>query len=230
MSGFYLVFEGPDGSGKTTQAKRLAAACQAIGSDVLETREPGGTPAGDKIRAILVDPKLPLEPETEMYLFAANRAETVRKVVLPALKEGKLVISDRHVDSSIAYQGAGRELGMKTVREINQIAIDGVVPHLTILLDVPVATSVARSRFVVKDRGVAEGEGDRFEQEKLEFHERLHRAFLRLVEIDPKRYLKIDASLSLGDVTIEIFSRLARRFPARFGALRSHVPSVPVTS
>ena len=151
MRGLFVTFEGIDRSGKTTQADLL---CRALGDAALGVREPGGTDAGERVRTILKDATVPLAPETEALLFAAARAELVSQVILPALAEGRVVVSDRFLDSSLAYQGGARGLGIEDVAHINRFATRSLRPDLTFLLEIDPATAAARA-----------GESDRFEDE-----------------------------------------------------------------
>src|SRR5215203_4571077 len=143
MRGLFVTFEGIDRSGKTTQAQLLT---EALGSDALGVREPGGTPAGERVRDLLKDAAVPLGPEAEALLFAAARAELVERVVRPALEDGRVVVSDRFLDSSLAYQGGARGLGMDEVERINHFATGGLVPDLTFLLEIDAETAARRSR------------------------------------------------------------------------------------
>src|SRR5918992_2821896 len=154
MRGLFVPFEGIARSGKTTRARLL---CEALGDDALGVREPGGTVAGERVRSILKDPAVPLSPEGEALLFAAARAELVADVILPALALGRVVVSDRFLDSSLAYQGGARGLGIEDVERINRFATRGLRPDLTVLLDLPVEEAALRG-----------GESDRFEEEGAE--------------------------------------------------------------
>ncbi len=163
------MLEGGEGVGKTTQWRRLADALRADGDIVVALREPGGTPAGDEIRRVLLDPQSELTGEAEALLFAASRAQLVREVVVPALARGETVLLDRFLLSTYAYQGAGRGLAMAQLREVNAFATGGLAPDVTLLLSMPLDAALDRMR----SRGTA----DRLEQEDLAFHERVQRAF-----------------------------------------------------
>jgi dTMP kinase len=194
----FLVFEGGEGAGKTTQIARLTAALVAQGLDVLTTREPGGTAVGQAIRSLLLDPATgDLAPATEALLYAADRAEHVAAVIRPALEDGTLVISDRYVDSSLAYQGAGRSLRLDDVDLISRWATGALVPTLTIVLDID--PRVGLSRF--------EG-ADRLESQSLAFHDRVRRGFLDLAATAPSRYLVVDASGAPDDIETQVFARV----------------------
>jgi dTMP kinase len=194
MRGLFVTFEGIDRSGKTTQARMLV---DALGSDALGVREPGGTPAGEKVREILKDAAVPLGPEAEALLFAAARAEIVEKVIRPALSEGKVVVSDRFLDSSLAYQGGARGLGVEEVERINRFATGGIVPDLTFLLDLEPAAAAARA-----------GESDRFEDEGAALQEAVLDAYSRLVSDDPGRWRRIDAARTPEEIHAEVLAEV----------------------
>jgi dTMP kinase len=186
MRGLFVTFEGIDRSGKTTQAGML---CEALGNDALGVREPGGTPAGEKVRELLKDPSVSLSPEAEALLFAAARSELVAEVILPALSEGKVVVSDRFLDSSLAYQGGARGLGIEDVERVNHFATRGLRPDLTFLLDLSPEDAAARA-----------GESDRFEDEGSGLQEAVGTAYERLMQADPDRWRRIDARRSPEEV------------------------------
>jgi len=175
----FITFEGPEGCGKSTHSTRLKSYLEGKGERVLLTREPGGTQVGRHIRDLLLDPSSILDDTTEIYLFAADRSEHVSKIILPALQEGKTVISDRYVDSTIAYQIGGRKLPEDLVRYLNMISSKGLMPDLTILLDV--------SPEVGLKRATQNRQADRFEQEIVDFHRRVREKYLALAESDPAR-------------------------------------------
>ncbi|TAN38510.1 MAG: dTMP kinase [Verrucomicrobia bacterium] len=186
--GKFITFEGPEGGGKTTQAKRLVAALEQAGRKVLYTREPGGTPTGEAIREILQHDKSgeAICRETEVLLFAASRAQLVRHVIVPALERGEWVVCDRFADSTTAYQGYGRGFPVEQMIAINDFAIDGAQPDLTILLDLPVSAGFAR----LQQRG---GGKDRIEREAQEFHERVRHGYLELARRWSARFQILDA-------------------------------------
>src|SRR5215217_4284906 len=194
MRGLFVTFEGIDRSGKTTQARML---CDALGSDALGVREPGGTPAGERVRELLKDPSVELSPEAEALLFAAARSELVAEVILPALSEGKVVVSDRFLDSSLAYQGGARGLGIEGVERVNHFATRGLKPDLTFLLDLSPADAAARA-----------GESDRFEDEGAELQAAVGAAYERLVRADPDRWRRIDATRSPEEVHADVLAAL----------------------
>ncbi|MCL4454638.1 MAG: dTMP kinase [Deinococcus sp.] len=183
MTGLFITFEGPEGAGKSTQVTLLAEWLRARGLEAYTTREPGGTPLGREIRRLLLSQDM--SAETEYLLYSADRAEHVRKVVLPALEEGKIVISDRHLDSSLAYQGYGRGLPLDWLRQVAAGAVGSLRPHRTILLDLPPEAGLARLE-----------QHDRLEQEHLEFHQRVRGGYLQLARGEPARYLVVDATQS----------------------------------
>ena len=183
--GLFISFEGNDGSGKTTQIRLLSQWFEGCGREVLLVREPGGTPIGEKIRELLLDnANEGMEPVTEMLLYAASRAQLMRKVIQPALARGAVVICDRFVDSSYAYQGFGRQLGLETVRLANEKAIDGQMPHLTFFMDLDADTSMAR-------RMASGTVADRLENEEMAFHRRAYDGYHTLAETDVERIRRI---------------------------------------
>ena len=192
MRGLFVTFEGIDRSGKTTQAGLLV---DALGDAALGVREPGGTPAGERLREILKNHEVGLAPETEALLFAAARAELVTNVVLPALDAGKVVVSDRYLDSSLAYQGGARGLGIDDVERVNKFATRGLKPDLTFLLDLSPADAAARA-----------GESDRFEDEGSELQAAVGAAYERLIETDPERWHRIDATRSPDEVHADVLA------------------------
>lgn len=203
--GFFIAFEGGEGAGKSTQEARLAAALSERGHVVVSTREPGGTPAGEAIRHVLLSPEFAgLDARAESLLFAAARGEHVARVIRPALSRGSIVICDRYMDSSIAYQGYGRELGPERVRDLNLWATHGLVPDLTIVLDVD--PEVGLSRFE---------ERDRLEAEPLEYHRAVRAGFLALAEQQPERYLVVDARRDVDAISALIIDRVLRGLDAR---------------
>ncbi|MDN5381256.1 MULTISPECIES: dTMP kinase [Streptomyces] len=203
-SGFFIAIEGGDGAGKSTQAELLADWIRSKGHEVVLTREPGATPVGKRLRSILLDVSSQgLTPRAEALLYAADRAEHVATVVRPALERGAVVISDRYIDSSVAYQGAGRDLSPTEIARISRWATGGLVPHLTVLLDVSPET--ARERFTEAP--------DRLESEPAEFHARVRAGFLALAAADPGRYLVVDAGQEPEAVATVVRHRLDQMLP-----------------
>ncbi len=190
MAGLFVTIEGIDRSGKTTQARLL---CDALGDSAFAVREPGGTAVGERIRDVLKDPGVEMGPATEALLFAAARAELVASVVRPALERGLVVVSDRFLDSSLAYQGGARSVGVDEVARVNRFATGGLVPDLTFFLDIDPREAARRA-----------GSADRFEREGLELQERVSDAYARLAEAEPQRWRPIDAEWPVEDVHAEI--------------------------
>ena len=189
--GFFITFEGPDGSGKSTQARMLAERLRAQGYAVLETVEPGGTPIGQQIRSILLDPaNQELRPAAELLLMFACRAQNVEEWILPALSEGKIVVSDHFTDSSIAYQGAARGLGWDTVLEVDRIACHGLIPDLTLCIDIDTETGLSRARS--RNRRNADQSEARIDEQSIEFHHKVREAYHELARRDPQRFRLID--------------------------------------
>lgn len=199
--GLFITFEGPDGSGKTTQIGRLKDYLAERGQDAVLTREPGGTPIGEKIRELILDKNnTDMDSLTEAFLYASSRAQHVAQVVLPALEAGKTVICDRFTDSSVVYQGFGRKLG-DCVSAINQVATRGLKPDVTFFLKLPPKEGKSR---------IAEAEQDRLELEKLEFHNEVFRGYEELEKMEPQRFIAIDAAQSIEAVAAEIRSHMDR--------------------
>lgn len=191
----FIVLEGPDGSGKSTQTRLLVESLRAAGKTVVQSREPGGTPAAEAIRNLVLSPEFTgLDSRTEALLFAGARAEHVANVILPALQRGEVVVCDRYIDSSIAYQGIGRDLGVDRIRDLSLWATGGVVPDLTIVLDMDAAVGLTR----------VGNELDRLEQEPQGFHDRVRKAFVELALHAPERYRVVSASGSIEQVAARI--------------------------
>lgn len=185
----FVTFEGPEGGGKTTQLFQLAGFLRELGYDVLATREPGGTPIGDRIRAILLDPvHTEMRPQAEFLLFCAQRAQHVAQVIQPHLLRGGVVLSDRYADASLAYQGYGCQLDLAALRQVTAFATAGLQPDLTLCLDLPVEVGLRRK---------SGGSGDawnRMEQREIDFHKRVRAGYLAMAEQDPGRWLVMDAT------------------------------------
>lgn len=196
MSGLFVAFEGVDRSGKTTQLRLLAERLAGI-HEVVVTREPGGTPVAEAIRVLLLADDVEMSDRCEALLFAAARADHVEHTVRPALERGAVVLTDRFLDSSLAYQGVARGLGVEQVEAFNMWATDGLLPDVTIMLDLPVGTSVMR-----------EGEADRMENEGQLFQARVRRGLMELANRQPRRYAVIDASGSVEDVAELVWGAL----------------------
>ncbi|MBT1543826.1 dTMP kinase [Curtobacterium aurantiacum] len=188
MTGRFITLEGGDGAGKTTQAELLSAWLAEHGRTVLRTREPGGTDLGVRIREMVLHERGHVAPRAEALLYAADRAQHVETVVRPAIARGEVVLQDRYIDSSVAYQGVARGLGAEQVRSVSEWAADGLVPDLTVLLDLDVTIGRAR---VAAARGDT---FDRLESEAEGFHESVRQAFLAMADAEPSRFLVVDAS------------------------------------
>lgn len=203
--GFFITFEGIEGSGKTTQINLLAGYLQKKGYEVLVTREPGGTLLGEKIRNLLLDPQYDsMDYRTEILLYAADRAQHVKEKIKPALEKGKVVISDRFVDSNLAYQAAGRGLDYEMVYQINDWVIDSTWPDLTFILDIDIKDGLNRARAQSFD-----AEGDRLEREVDEFHQRVREAYLKMAETE--RFALVNAGDSIENVQKKIENIISRR-------------------
>lgn len=205
---FFLSLEGPDGSGKTTQARLLADHLVEAGHDVLLVREPGGTLIGDQIRQVLFAlENKGMSPETEFLLFSASRAQLVREVLRPHLARGGLVVCDRFADSSLAYQGYGHSLDLEMVRAVTQLATGGLKTDFTVLLDLPAEHGLARRRHG--------GRWNRLDDYDLEFHRRVRQAFLELAAAEPERWVTVDAGPPPEDVQRELQQVVGRRLAQR---------------
>ncbi|MBR0513487.1 MAG: dTMP kinase [Clostridia bacterium] len=204
IRGAFLSMEGPDGSGKGTQLERLSDTLDRWGFEVVHTREPGGTPIGEKIREILLDPEnKAMADETEALLYAASRAQHVREKIRPAVAAGKLVLCDRFLDSSVAYQGGGRQLGIDEVLAINEPAVDGTLPDMTVYLDIDHRVAMARR--------CAASEPDRLELEAESFHARVEDGYHQLIARNPERFAVVDAAKSREEIAAEIAEKVLKR-------------------
>ena len=201
VRGAFLSMEGPDGSGKGTQMRRLRETLDRFGYEVIPTREPGGTPIGEKIREILLDRENKgMADETEALLYAASRAQHVREVIRPAVRDGKIVLCDRFVDSSAAYQGGGRRMGIEKILRINEPAVDGTMPDLTVYLDIDHRKAMARR--------CAVSEPDRMEMEAESFHARVEDGYHRLIAMDPGRFAVVNAEGDREEIAAEVARRV----------------------
>ena len=194
MPGTFITFEGIDGSGKSTQLRLLKNFLRANGYDPLITREPGGTPVGLRLRAALLDASEEVDPLTELLVFAADRAQHVRRVIRPALEAGQIVISDRYADATVAYQGAGRGFPPELIKEIVQLATEGLKPDLTVLFDLGIAESTNRTTRRSTGKSSHKTGRDRLDIEDAEFHSRVRDAYLQIAAAEPERVKLIDSS------------------------------------
>jgi len=205
--GLFISFEGLDGSGKTTQMRRLAKRLRARGHVVLETVEPGGTEIGGKIRQVLLDAaNQELSPTAELLLYFASRAQNVDERILPALRRGEIVLADRFTDSTLVYQGCGRGLGAETVLALDRIACRGLKPDLTLLVDIDVETSLARARA----RNAAQPAGEtRMDEQSLEFHRKVYEAYQALAAGEPERIRRIDGRAAIEEIELAIWDMVS---------------------
>lgn len=205
MGAAFIAFEGGEGAGKSTQEALLAEWLTAEGRGVLRTREPGGTPAGEAIRAVLLGNEYSgLDPRAEALLFAAARGEHVERVIRPALDSGTVVVCDRYIDSSVAYQGIGRDLGAEYVRDLSLWATRELVPDLTVVLDIDPQVGLSRVE-----------RPDRLESEPIDYHRRVRQAFLDIARDDAQRYLVLDATDSKDTIAATIRARVTELLKAR---------------
>ncbi|WP_294545148.1 dTMP kinase [uncultured Limosilactobacillus sp.] len=213
MDGKFISFEGPDGAGKTSVMRQITADLkEQLGSDgVVYTREPGGNHIAEQIRDVLFDAdNTDMDSRTEALLFAAARRQHLVADILPALQNGKVILCDRYVDSSIAYQGAGRGLGEENIWRINQFAIDGLMPELTIYLDIDSELGLQR---IAQNRA---DEVNRLDEEKLSFHRKVRSAYQKLAQENPQRIVTIDASQPLDQVILQVQQAIHQRFSQLF--------------
>lgn len=198
MQGLFITFEGPDGCGKTTQMKLLAEYLEKKGEKVVLTREPGGKGLGEKVREILLNYDGEVSDRCESFLFLADRAQNIDIIVNPAVKAGKIVLCDRHIDSTVAYQGYGRGLDIERINMLNNLATNGKKPDLTFVFDVDVETSMKR---VGKEK-------DRMESAGIDFHNRVRQGYLELAKQEPNRIKVIDATKSIEEIHDEVINIL----------------------
>ncbi len=199
MSGAFITFEGIDGCGKSTQLRLLASELRVRGITVVTTREPGGTPLGQRLRAALLDVQEQVDPLAELLVFAADRAQHVRKHLRPSLEANQVVLSDRYADATVAYQGAGRGFAPELIAEIVQLATDGLKPDLTLLFDLSVAESAVRTRRRVENKRT-----DRLDIENAKFHTRVRNAYVEIAKAEPARFRVIDARGSVHETHLAV--------------------------
>ncbi len=204
MSGVFVTFEGGEGSGKSTQVARLAARLRAMGHDPLVTREPGGTPVGEGIRALLLDHERRPSAMTEALLMVASRAQLVGGVLRPALEAGRIVLCDRYGDSTLAYQGGGRGVEHALLVELNRAATGGLVPAVTLLFDVPVFVGLDR-------RHASAGATNRLDREPAEFHERVRARYLELAAAEPERWRVLDGTVGENELEARVWEAVGPR-------------------
>lgn len=197
MRGIFITFEGPEGGGKSLQVEKIREYLKQEGYDVLVVREPGQTEIGEEIRQVLLNPKnKKMDSRTEILLFEASRAQLVKEMINPALATGKIVLADRFYDSTTAYQGYGRGMNLNDIKWLNQFATGGLIPDLTILLDVPPEVGIARRKKSKKK--------DRLDMEGIEFHQRVRKGYLKMAEKEPKRWRIVDANRPIEEIFEEI--------------------------
>lgn len=206
MIPLFITFEGPEGAGKSTQLRRLAERLGAEGVRHVVTREPGGTPLGTRVRDVLLDPGLTIDPLPEFLLYSASRAQLVREVIRPALERGEVVLCDRYADSSLAYQGAGRGLDTAFLRALTREVTGGLTPDLTVLLDLDPGVGLVRA--------ARRGQPDRLERADLGFHRRVRQGFLDLAAGEPGRFLVLDASQGVETLAAAIWHAVGERLGA----------------
>jgi dTMP kinase len=203
----FLTLEGPDGSGKSTQARLLAEHLKARGRNILLTREPGGTTIGDQIRTVLMNLRnTGMCPEAEFLLFSASRAQHVRELIRPHLEAGAIVVCDRYYDSSLAYQGYGHRLDLEALRRVTAFATDHLTPDLTLLLDLPAEEGLQRRR--------EDGNWNRLDAYEREFHERVRQGYLTMAAAEPDRWIVLDARQSVEALQVSVQQAVLPRLPA----------------
>jgi dTMP kinase len=207
MRGRFITFEGGEGSGKSTQIRALASALRSQGLDVVETREPGGSPMGERIRGLLLDPDARFDPVAQLLLFSAARRDHVHKLIAPALARGAFVLCDRFADSSRAYQGAAGDVPAAFVRTVENAAVGETLPDLTIILDIPPEVALPRAH---ARRGRATN-ADAFESADMEFHNRVRQGFLRIARDEPQRCAVINAEQPVAAVTTDVLNAVRHR-------------------
>ena len=216
MKGLFITFEGPDGAGKTTQIALLAEYIESQGIEFIRTREPGGTPISNQIRQILLNPDhQELKDQTEILLYAASRAQLVHQEIIPALEAGKVVLCDRYIDASIAYQSYGLGIDREIVKQINGFASSQLKPDRTYLLDLP--PELGRARLHQREQGEFGNQLDRIEQKELEYHQRVYQGFMEIANEDPERVVKIRANQAVDQIHDEIKTDFDRFFQSTLG-------------
>ncbi len=211
MKGIFITFEGVEGSGKSTQIELLAKALKTKGLKVVKTQEPGGTKIGVMIRKVLLDPKnKEIDPMTELMLYGASRAQHIKEVILPAIKEGNVVLCDRFSDATVAYQGYGRGLSIEEIRKLDRLLTGGMKPSLTIILDIDPEKGLLRAkRRIEENNSLKEG---RIEQEGFSFHKRVRDGYLKLASEEPDRLKVVQADLTVNEIHNRIIEIMKERF------------------
>lgn len=218
LAGRFIAFEGPDGSGKSTQLRKLIALCQQENLPVCEVREPGGTPIGERIRQLLLDTKSEMTLRCEMLLYMASRNQLVEERIRPALARGEVVLADRFVESTYAYQGGGGGLPEREITDVANVALDDTWPHLVLLFDVDEETAARRTKGIskpTKKKAIADEVSlfdDRIEARGREFHRKVRAAYLERAKAQPDRHIVLDARQSPDDIWDELVQKLAQRF------------------
>jgi len=235
VAGAFITFEGIDGSGKSTQMRMLASVLRMRGYEVVTTREPGGTPLGKRLRTALLDAQAEVDPLAELLLYAADRAQHVRRLLRPALETGYIVLSDRYADATVAYQGAGRGFTPELIEEVVELATGGLKPELTLIFDVSVAECLTRTR----RREMTEQGKDRLDAEDVEFYVRVREAYLKIAAAEPERVRVVDASSSVEETHTRVV-RIVTSFLEERGLIKAdksvekeftpteHQPPVPL--
>jgi dTMP kinase len=209
VKGIFITFEGPDGAGKTTQLQRLAKELQGMGHEIVVTREPGGTAISDKIRSIILSPdNQEMVDQTEVLLYASSRAQHVHERILPALQESKIVLCDRFIDASVAYQAYGLGVDIELVKAISGFASSGLQATRTYLLDVPV--EVSKERLLQRSQNSAQAPLDRIEQKGFEYHNRVREGFHRIAEDEPNRVVIVNAHRTEDEIAVDILADCKR--------------------
>jgi dTMP kinase len=204
----FVTFEGIEGSGKTTQIQKIAEFLSGRGKDCLITREPGGTKIGEKVRAILLDPQSKdMDPMTELLLYKADRVQHVKKLVVPSLSSGKIVLCDRYVDATVVYQGFARGLDVKLINTLHKLLLEDLKPEITILLDLSPEVGLSRAWKQIEN-GKRDGFETRFEKEAFSFHQKVREGYLELARLEPERFRIVDASKNETQVCDEIINLL----------------------
>jgi dTMP kinase len=223
MPGLFITFEGGEGSGKTTQLKALLTHLRSSGREVIETRDPGGTPIGKQVRALLLDrDNARMAPAAELLLYEASRAQLVHEIVRPALQADRIVLCDRFTDSTMAYQGYGRGLDLDLIARLNALATDGLRPDLTLLLDLDPAVGLLRA---IRRLAEPQARYDRIEGEVLAFHQRVRAGYRSIAAAEPERVTVLDASVGMTEIEAHIRRRVDEVFRAALGAAGSGIPA-----